>query len=451
METNHLGQTEYYRFLMHKEYMDKEMEERAAEILNQPLDHPIFKPKYMHPEDVSTKEIINKSLKEISYDIAGLDFDISEMAISYKLMLEDFEKRIEKSKADIERERNRLRKRNLLCHRYQDFSHIDPVDLEHDVKGRFSIYEKYASLSEKSASSVRWNIVNIDGNGYPGNDGVYDRHFRPLIEKSSTHSPEVLREEDPDIFYEYSRISSEIEEEKSFFAVNYDQNPVRCTMEFSAPENINQIFIKGHPDTFVNRISVSNDGKRYRDLEIERKSVEKDCVFFILPSRFIKISFDSDKRTDERIGFEDNNGEIVFLNSAKRSRIKLNYIEMRNVLHEDETTLEIENINADKVEGIALYAEEIIPKNFGNEKYIEYEFIVNDVSYPIVPVNSLKEGEKAIFTTQNILTRNENTIIIRENIEKIRLKIYMKGYDEMSPYLSDITLLLVTERGEEDI
>lgn len=443
MATDYVKETEYYRWRAHDEWLKAGKTEKAFQVMTQPLEEPIFQPQSIHPEDVGMIDAVNESVKEIGYDLAGLDWDLSQMAVNYQQLLLETDKRAKKVKRFIESEKNRLEDHNLLCHRYRDFNDIEAIDLK-TLSGDFSMYETYAALPETGRLLTDWTVTSASGNGYAGNAHVYTDNNEPLKNVMPTDNLLSLWHATSSAAFEYSRITA-TNEPFAFKDVNFDQSPVRLTLELSCDKSSNQLIIHGKKDTNVVRVMTSQDGREYRDLNLPLTSLKDNLFVGCLPAKYFRIFLESTVKTGEMIGFEKEPGKITYLKTARRSVISLTYIETAYALFGPSTVLESKELRTENTKAFAIYSEEFIPNHFKRGQYIRYEVTVNGNTYEMSPVNSQLPGISVLYTSDMSGQFPVNSAAIREKIESVRLRIFMKGQQQESPYLRNLKILRIME------
>ena len=451
METNYIANTKHFRAMMHHFWVERKEPEKAKEVVLKPLREPLFSPELIHPEDVSTLKNINHSTESIGFDLAGLDADTSNMALRYRNLLDDVQRRLDRVKDAVQQEYDRLEENNILCHRYSDFSNITGVNLFHDAKGQFSIYGQYAALPESLRESTEWRIERITGNGYAGNEYAFNQNREPLSEMMATDNAEVIKENSDLSAYEYSRLTASTSEPVIFKQINRDQTPVKMTMDVRCDQLVNHLVVHGGPDVIVSKIMTSADGARYADTGQPPTLLKDNHFFSFLPARYVRLFLESQTVTQDIVGFETPEGEMLFPQTAKRSVITLHHLELFRVEHLSKTSLDIPLKVNDKLKAVAIYSEELIPSHFPRDNYIVYELFVNEMPYLMSTVNSHREGVNVIFSQEGTAPRyRTGAVTIPEDIKSLHLRIHLRGHDNQSPYFRYLKIMKLTA-VEDDV
>lgn len=514
METSYLKNTINGRRYLHEEYVKRGFKRVAKEILEKDITTPITRYNPLHPENESTNFLINKMIEEASIDLFNLDIDTSNLGTSYHNLTELMKGRFHKISQDIEEEKERLEEMNVLLHRYNDFSAIEGIDWLKDAGGQFSVYQGHAALPEKESKNIAYAIEDISGNGYEGNEFVYTEEGTPVKEIFKTPRESIMDGSNA-TWFEYSRITVEKNEPISFFMANYDDIPTRMIMDLRSNEMVNQLNVEAEEGTLINSILVSENGDKYTETLKYPQIIKSNAFFSFMPAHHIRIMFESDKKTNEKIGFDyagasptegvlttkkitnsktelgpddfpdtweqgsavlakkgsaikrkigeeeyewTQEYEVIaaepeeythFLETGKRSRIRVNSISTRQVNHVDQSVITVDKTKIDNTHRIALYSEEIIPHDFPSGDYIEYELVVNEKTFKVSPINTHKPGTKIIYSNKKeyqLLTTMES---VGEVIKSVKLKIRMSGYNGRTPYIKK--LIILTDPDESSV
>ena len=106
-------------------------------------------------------------------------------------------------------------------------------------------------------------------------------------------------------------------------------------------------------------------------------------------------------------------------------------------------SLTSKEIVTDSIKNIALYCNEYIKNGYDIDENVSYYLIVNGQEYPVVPINSNRNGKKIIKTSsQNY--KSDLVSYINEDIKSAKLKIVIpvSAEQDVSPYISNIKILI---------
>lgn len=297
-------------------YIEKGNLERAKEIATATdLYNPIFKPKDIHPEEEPVLDEINSSTEDIAHDLTALNDELALAGERFKKLMEDTKLRLEQIQKNIAIEEERLKDLNMLCGEYSGFDTVETLtiddfeDAASDIEGVF-----HAKKSEESDATLV--VLDVKGNGYEGNEFVYkDKEF--IANHMYTGDRRYMTDKSLTTAYEYSRINADESEENAFSFVNFDNVEAECTITLKANRPISMIQVLSDMENIVlKEVSVSDDGAIYKPATEEAIAFnDKEQIYrnggyvfgtgvICFPtSSFIKLTFQSNGYTDDKIAF----------------------------------------------------------------------------------------------------------------------------------------------------
>ncbi len=148
--------------------------------------------------------------------------------------------------------------------------------------------------------------------------------------------------------------------------------------------------------------------------------------------------------------------KIVKLGTGKRHVIRLCGIDGKANIYKELSTaqtddiLKTTNLPVDekglikKIEVVALYVSEYIPDHFTDtqkESCLEYYISINGKEYPVVPINSGRNGTKIIRSGDNTYV-SDYTVNIKEDIKSLYAGVRFITDKKESPFISNIKILM---------
>ena len=423
------------------------------------IDNMNFIPSYIHPEEEPNIDELNTTTDLIKKDLLYLDNKIIESANEYKSLLDNTKLKINEIKELINLEKERQEDINILCNSYTDFSSVININ-NTNSKTDLVFNNNVLTAKEKKSSLISGEIQDVSGNGYAGNNYVY-QNDEFMYKTLNTSLYKNILDNNLATFFEYSRITLSNTNEEAPISFNKDSIEAECSIIIKCDDYINKIQINSDRDDLILKsVYTSNDGDIYTldkeyNLAINRNKQSYNDQTYIYgsgiitfnPSKYIKLLFSSDGYTNEEIAyiktFNTKNNvskKIQKVNSAKRHVIKINEINLFKNNYTNGNLLSNELIH-DPIKYISLFCNEYINKDYNIEDFVKYYLIINGVEHEITPINSQRNGKKIIRTSSQS-SKLDNTDYIKEDIKSAKLKIVIKPMDNITPFISNIKVLI---------
>lgn len=279
---------------------------------------PLFNDLTVHPEEEILHTTINESISDVFYDLKGLDNEIIATANEINNLMILTKSRLSDIQTILSDEKERLSDINLLCNKYTDFVKVLPITEDLIEVGILDNNIIHAQVSFEK--QINYKIASINGNGYEGNEYVYDninkiftKTVNDTSKQSNIYDNRVLS------YYEYSRITTNdiISGLPSF--VNIDVYEAQCTLTLISDYDINEIILDTDKDVIVSAIYISQDGINFtatlfnniainnKDKQYEFSSyINGSGILNIKPAKYIKITLQSNSRTLDTIAHYKN-------------------------------------------------------------------------------------------------------------------------------------------------
>ena len=416
---------------------------------------------YLHPEEEPNVDEINNALTNIDKDLKYIDNNFIECANNLQSLLISTKNKILNIKDKILAEKGRQEDINILCNKYSNFSSVININQDNTV-GNLSFTNDILHAAITSKSKIDYSILNIDGNGFEGNKYVYN-NGKFLSDVIDTSLRENIESTNLAVSYEYSRITCSNKKDLPSIFAN-DSIEAECTLEIETEENINELMLYSERnDLVLKEIYYSIDGgltynldKEY-NIEINNKDEKYNNQTYIYGSGIIsvpeaqnfKIVLRSNGTTSDSLAYiqsfateNEITKKIKLLPEANRHVIKINSLSAYKVLY-SKGSLTSKEIVTDSIKNIALYCNEYIKNGYNIGENVSYYLIVNGQEYPVVPINSNRNGKKIIKTSsQNY--KSDLVSYINEDIKSAKLKIVIpvSAEQDVSPYISNIKILI---------
>ena len=424
---------------------------------------------FLHPEAGEDPKI-NESFNTIKEDLNNIDNILIDTANSINDLMNNTVARLQEVKKCIISEKERYQDIQMLCNKYTDFDNVKTLD-NINFTGDCSVEDGTYFASIKKTNKNQLTILDVYGNGYEGNEYVYNNYeYQKDIYDTSAH--ENMIDNKISTYYEYSRITVLNKEDVDITYFNKDNEKARCTISFQSDDLVNQININTEDlGVSITGIQYSMDGIKYTSLAIpEKMSINNKLdsynnygyiygsgIINIPPSYFFKLTFESDKNKDDVIAYEKTiisneenslsnnaipitNTSTYIVNSARRSSIKINDISAyKNIFNRRSMIKSSELITADSY-SIAVFANEYVPHSL-NADAIKFILTVNGIDYDIVPINSNSNGIKVIRFSGG----KSNTIytqLINEKITSAYLSVIFNAQTDATAYINNIKILI---------
>ena len=436
--------------------------DRYVEDLKQSLQsNMMYEKTYIHPEE-SGNEKINKAFNTGFEDVISIDKKIKETANKTSDLLKRTIDRLEVVKDTINAEKERLQDISMLCNLKTDYENVIPLK-DNDFTGEFTHEDGVFFSALNSSSSVKAQVINVEGNGYEGNKYVL-KNNKYLENILNTKSRNAITDNNVSSYWEYSRITASSSEPYLISDFNTDSAEAKCTVTLKFASRVNELVIKSSLDNIkVTGIKYSNDEINFKDVPmlpftINRKDdsyknqgyIYGSNIISFPDSKYAKITFESTSYLNEVIAFdrvqanEDETIENIttIVPTAKRHAIKINDINSRVKNHKTESTLKTGELisGGTDVYAISVFANVYYPNNIAKDN-VKFILTVNGIDYEVKPVNSHESGVKIIRFSEGKMPA-EYTKYIGEKIQSASLKIVMNSEAKLTPYINNIKILL---------
>lgn len=436
--------------------------DRYVEDLKQSLQsNMMYEKTYIHPEE-SGNEKINKAFNTGFEDVISIDKKIKETANKTSDLLKRTIDRLEVVKDTINAEKERLQDISMLCNLKTDYENVIPLK-DNDFTGEFTHEDGVFFSALNSSSSVKAQVINVEGNGYEGNKYVL-KNNKYLENILNTKSRNAITDNNVSSYWEYSRITASSSEPYLISDFNTDSAEAKCAVTLKFASRVNELVIKSSLDNIkVTGIKYSNDEINFKDVPmlpftINRKDdsyknqgyIYGSNIISFPDSKYAKITFESTSYLNEVIAFdrvqanEDETIENIttIVPTAKRHAIKINDINSRVKNYKTESTLKTGELisGGTDVYAISVFANVYYPNNIAKDN-VKFILTVNGIDYEVKPVNSHESGVKIIRFSEGKMPA-EYTKYIGEKIQSASLKIVMNSEAKLTPYINNIKILL---------
>ena len=436
--------------------------DRYVEDLKQSLQsNMMYEKTYIHPEE-SGNEKINKAFNTGFEDVISIDKKIKETANKTSDLLKRTIDRLEVVKDTINAEKERLQDISMLCNLKTDYENVIPLK-DNDFTGEFTHEDGVFFSALNSSSSVKAQVINVEGNGYEGNKYVL-KNNKYLENILNTKSRNAITDNNVSSYWEYSRITASSSEPYLISDFNTDSAEAKCTVTLKFASRVNELVIKSSLDNIkVTGIKYSNDEINFKDVPmlpftINRKDdsyknqgyIYGSNIISFPDSKYAKITFESTSYLNEVIAFdrvqanEDETIENIttIVPTAKRHAIKINDINSRVKNYKTESTLKTGELisGGTDIYAISVFANVYYPNNIAKDN-VKFILTVNGIDYEVKPVNSHESGVKIIRFSEGKMPA-EYTKYIGEKIQSASLKIVMNSEAKLTPYINNIKILL---------
>lgn len=416
---------------------------------------PLFTPYYVNKEDEIKYDNINENILESSFDILNLNFNITDAAYEIESLMENVNNKIDSINEKLKAEEERVRDVNMICGNINDFNTIIPLSANNfKIKSSLYQYKNCLTASVASEEKVDVRLININGNGYVGNDYVVSKESDQLFEKDklNTANEKYMYDNIKNTYWEYSRIFSYDSTNKSDI-INIDD--VSCTVQltFEAQNElgINELVFTDDVKLSVTKIEISNDSLNWVSTfegNISPNNIDQSYSNFsyiygsgalIFPTtKYVKITLESNYVENNKIKIND----IVF-NNTYRKIIRINEVEARRVMFNSGSGTTENIITSGRAISAGIFVNEYIPDFVKNNLTddIKYVLIINGKNYEVIPINSDKKGIKLIKYSQTPVKENYVTYI-NEPINSLQVALVIPTALKYSPYLANLKLCL---------
>jgi hypothetical protein len=417
-----------------------------------------FNPIYIHPEEEPIVDELNLNITQIDTDLKYIDDTLTMVASNYNSLMESTKLKLNNIKELLNTEKERQEDINILCNKYSDFSSVITLG-EPNFEAGLTFTDGILTANVNSTTPLTYTVKDISGNGQAGNTYVYqnEEFISDVLDTSNTS---YIGDGNLTTSYEYERLTIN-NSETAPLSFNKDSIEAKCSIVLSSSDYINKVLVNSdRTDLILKEVYISDDGSSFtldRTYNIQiNKNQEKyndqsyiygSGIISVKPSKYVKLCFKSNGYTDDTIAyikaFSDTTTvtkKIVQVASAKRHVIKLNGITLSKNVYGKGTAVSKELIT-DPVKYIGLYCNEYISSDYDIENTVKYYLIINGTEHEITPVNSQRNGKKIIRTSSQTY-QLDNTIYIEESIKSAKLKIVISSSTSITPYISNLKLLV---------
>lgn len=416
---------------------------------------PLFAPHYVNKEDEIKYDNINENILESSFDILNLNFNITDAAYEIESLMENVNNRIESIDEKLKAEEERVRDVNMICGNINDFNTIIPLSANNfKIKSSLYQYKNCLTASVASEEKVDVRLININGNGYVGNDYVVSKESDQLFEKDkfNTANEKYMYDNIKNTYWEYSRIFSYDSTNKNDI-INIDDVSciVQLTFEAQNELGINELVFTDDVKLSVTKIEISSDNLNWVSTfegNISPNNVDQSYSNFsyiygsgalIFPTtKYVRITLESNYVENNKIKIND----IVF-NNTYRKIIRINEVEARRVMFNSGSGTTENIITSGRAISASIFVNEYIPDFIKNNltDEIKYVLIINGKNYEVIPINSDKKGIKLIKYSQTPVKENYVTYV-NEPINSLQVALVIPAVLKYSPYLANLKLCL---------
>lgn len=437
---------------------------------------------FFHPEDGKNSQL-NESLYNIYLDIAKIDDTLISTGRAINDLLNNTIVRLDEVKKCIMSEKERYQDIQMLCNQYTDFDNVNTLLID-SFAGSYSKDGDTIYAPVKKTTEVKLKILEVNGNGYEGNQYVYN-NFEYQKDTYDTANREFITDNKINTYYEYSRITlhNDAVETNSYF--NKDNTKARCTITFEANDFVNYVNI----DTEDLGISITNieysvDNIKYYTAELPSKLVIKDKldsyknygyiygsgIISIPLCKYFRITFETDRDKEDTIAYEKTlfddlirytpinvdsitgtfeieeqrvpvtRTSTYVVEGAKRSAIKINNISAFKKSYSEKTQIVTDELISADSFSISVFANVYIPEGLDYDA-VKFTLIINGINYEVVPINSDLNGIKVVRFSGG-KSSTIYTQLISEKIKSAKLAITFSNKSDMTPFVNNIKILI---------
>lgn len=439
----------YLQALADEGLMDK-FKEKSLQDPNTPL----FKPNYLSEEDEPKYTEVHQNTLESIFDIMNLSFNCIDSAYDIENLLSDVDLKIASIQEKIDAEDERVKDVNMICGNVTDFNSIIPITAGHfNIKSNLYQYKNCITSSKTYEKNIPVRIVNINGNGYSGNDYVVsDKHDVLQKELFDTSLTQNVFDGIKNSAWEYSRLFSYDAVNKSDL-INIDDIPatVQLTLESQSEDGFNELVFDDDATTHITKVEVSDNNVEWHtvfngDIQPNKQDNSYSDFTYIYGSgalvfpvtQLLRITMYSNAVDSKKIKINDQIKDGVY-----RKFIKIYAMQARRNSFKEGSGTTQNIITSGKAICAGLFCNEYIPDFMQDalRQEVQYQLIINGVVYNVVPINSNKKGIKLIKYSKNPV--KENYIeYIDEPITTLQIAMIIPTAYDYSPYIANLKLCL---------
>jgi hypothetical protein len=458
--------------------MDKQILDEQNQIFLESYEQK-YQGLFLHPEAGGDPHI-NEAFDDIKSDMQKLNDTLVKTGNAVNDLLINTVNRLEIVKQNILLEKERLQDVQMLCNRYMDFDSVKSLD-DLNFTGSFTYKDNVYYASPKKDKQVSLKILDVYGNGYEGNEFVFN-NYQYQKEVYDTSVREHMIDRKISTYYEYSRIIVQDTKEVTNNYFNKDSDYAHCTITFEANDYINYVNIATEDlGVYITDIQTSIDGIKYTAMEmpckmaINKKEESYKNYGYVFGSgaisiplcKFFKITFETDTYKSDMLAYDKtivlerehdlNYQDVVIpdwmigsgieftmenniVPSAKRSVIKINDITASKNIYNTKNMMKTGELIEGEAYSISLFANVFVPESLDSDS-VEFYFTINGIDYEVVPINSHSNGTKVLrFSGGKSSTLY--TELLSEKITSAYLTILIKSSSDATPMLNNIKVLL---------
>lgn len=294
--------------------------EEALRLEAKDFTTPVFDGIEVHQEEEPSKTLINNELKKLGIDFLALDSQIISKAQEYNDLVNNILTDLDAIDEIITTEEERVQDMNIIIGNFDEFASVRTLKSD-DLNGSCSAVDNYTfSTYCEEKVNVPLNIIDVSGNGYEGNEYVYNGSD---FEKDSmdTSNREFMIDDSITSFYEYSRLTATNKQDQYPSDVNYDSNEAECVVTLGSETLFNSVRIQSDQENIIlKQVQISEDGTVYKDVmdspirfnsETDKYNNENyiygSGIICFPNTNYLKLTFNSDGITNENLAFKKIN------------------------------------------------------------------------------------------------------------------------------------------------
>ena len=294
--------------------------EEALRLEAKDFTTPVFDGIEVHQEEEPSKTLINNELKKLGIDFLALDSQIISKAQEYNDLVNNILTDLDAIDEIITTEEERVQDMNIIIGNFDEFASVRTLKSD-DLNGSCSAVDNYTfSTYCEEKVNVPLNIIDVSGNGYEGNEYVYNGSN---FEKDSmdTSNREFMIDDSITSFYEYSRLTATNKQDQYPSDVNYDSNEAECVVTLGSETLFNSVRIQSDQENIIlKQVQISEDGTVYKDVmdspirfnsETDKYNNENyiygSGIICFPNTNYLKLTFNSDGITNENLAFKKIN------------------------------------------------------------------------------------------------------------------------------------------------
>lgn len=466
--------------------MDKQILDEHNQIFLDDYNQ-IYQGLFLHPE-AGRDSHLNESLNDIKDDLDYLNDTLKNTGNAVNDLLSNTTFRLNEIKNVILLEKERLQDVQMLCNKYMDFDNVKTLS-NIKLSGDFSIENETYYAKVKRQQQKRASIIDVFGNGYEGNEFVYN-NYEYQKDVFDTSIRDNMVDNKISTYYEYSRIIVQDFADVTNSYFNKDSEYARCTISFAADDLINYIDINTEDlGISIVNIQTSLDGIKYTSMNMKGKIIINNKlesynnygyiygsgIIEVPLCQYFKITFETNRHKNDVIAYKESTLSDIYtdltryedakseswdqkttswlnstgsfilkkdtiVQSAKRSAIKINDIKVYKKIYHAKSIMRSEELITDEAYSISLFANVYIPESL-DSKSVEFYLTINGVDYEVVPINSHSNGTK-ILRFSGGKSSTLYTHLLSEKITSAYLTIVFKSSSELCPMVNNIKILL---------